>query len=222
MSPKVEVVAKSLVELGLGVQVRTYQAWIGETDCRDPLKACDIIFCCTDDHTGRLMLNRFAYYYATPVFDMGLAIEVSQEEKPNFQALDGRVTVLAPVPGHSCLLCREVINPVAARDEALKRSNPDEYERRKAEAYVIGEGNPSPAVVLFTTEVAIMAMQELVHRLQGFRGEDGAAAHRVRKFQLMTDRKPAAIPNPNCPVCGTVGVQWWGRGDVVPFLNLVE
>ncbi|BAY63625.1 hypothetical protein NIES22_37130 [Calothrix brevissima NIES-22] len=222
MSPKVEVVAKSLMELGLGVQVRTYQAWIGEADCRDPLKACDVIFCCTDDHTGRLMLNRFAYYYATPVFDMGLAIEVSQRETPNFQALDGRVTVLAPAPGHTCLLCREVINPVAARDEALKRSNPDEYERRKAEAYVIGEGNPSPAVVLFTTEVAIMAMQELVHRLQGFRGEDGAAAHRVRKFHLTTDRKPAAIPNPNCPVCGTAGAQWWGRGDVMAFLNLVE
>jgi molybdopterin/thiamine biosynthesis adenylyltransferase len=162
------------------------------------------------------------YYYATPVFDMGLAIEVSQEETPNFQALDGRVTVLAAAPGHTCLLCREVINPIAARDEALKRSNPDEYERRKAEAYVIGEGNPSPAVVLFTTEVAIMAMQEVVHRLQGFRGEDGAAAHRVRKFHLMTDRKPAATPNPNCPVCGTVGFQWWGRGDVMPFLNLVE
>ncbi|MEH2266651.1 hypothetical protein [Nostoc sp.] len=104
----------------------------------------------------------------------------------------------------------------------MKRSNPDEYERRKAEAYVIGEGNPSPAVVLFTTEVAIMAMQELVHRLQGFRGEDGAAAHRVRKFHLTTDRKPAAILNSNCPVCGTVGSQSWGRGDVIPFLNLVE
>ncbi len=110
--PKVEVVKRSLTELGLGVEVKAYQAWVGEASCRDALKALDVLFCCTDDHAGRLMLNRFAYYYATPVFDMGLAIEVSQGETPNFQALDGRVTVLAPAPGHACLLCREVINPV--------------------------------------------------------------------------------------------------------------
>jgi hypothetical protein len=108
--------------------------------------------------------------------------------------------------------------------ESIKSSNASYvgkfcYQRLQA---LVAINNPSPAVVLFTTEVAIMAIQELVHRLQGFRGEDGAAAHRVRKFHLTTDRKPAAIPNSNCPVCGTVGVQWWGRGDVMPFLNLVE
>ncbi|MDJ0799088.1 MAG: ThiF family adenylyltransferase [Calothrix sp. MO_167.B12] len=219
--PKVEVIKRVLTELGLGIEVRTYQSWVGETECRQALKACDILFCCTDDHTGRLMLNRFAYYYATPIFDMGLAVEISHKETAEIKALDGRITVLVPAPGHACLLCREVINPVIARDETLKRSNPTEYERQKAEAYVIGEGNPSPAVVLFTTEVAIMAMEELVHRLQGFRGEDGMAAHRVRKFHLTTDRKPAAIYNLNCPVCGNTGAEWWGRGDVIPFLNVV-
>lgn len=216
--PKVENIARSLIELGLGVQVRPYQAWIGEPECRDALKACDVIFGCTDDHAGRLRLNRFAYYYATPVFDMGLAIEVSQGEPPEIQALDGRVTVLAP--GHTCLLCRGIINPVVAREESLKRNNADEYERQKAEAYVLGEGNPSPAVVLFTTDVAIMAVEELTHRLQGFRGEGGAVAQRVRKFHLMTDRRQAGNPDPYCPVCGSA--QCWGRGDIVPFLDQVE
>lgn len=218
--PKVEVVARSLTELGLGVKVKTYQTWIVETECRDALKSCDVIFGCTDDHMGRLLLNRFAYYYATPVFDMGLAIEVSQAEPPEIKALDGRVTVLAPAAKHTCLLCRGVINPIMARDEALKRNNPSEYQRRKLEAYVLGEENPSPSVALFTTGVAIMAIEELVHRLQGFRGDAGAVAQRVRKFHLMTDRRPGANPNPNCPVCGTH--EYWGRGDVVPFLNLVE
>lgn len=216
--PKVEVIARSLTELELGVQVKPYQAWVGDPECRDALKACDIIFGCTDDHAGRLLLNRFAYYYITPVFDMGLAIEVSLANPPKIQALDGRVTVLAS--GHTCLLCRGIINPALALDEALKRSNPEEYERRKAEAYVLGEGNPSPAVVLFTTDVAIMAIEELIHRLQGFRGENGAVAQRVRKFHLMTDRRQAADPDPYCPVCGSA--ECWGRGDVIPFLNQVE
>lgn len=220
--PKVDIVKRALTELGLGVEVRAYQAWVGEAECRDALKACDVLFCCTDDHAGRLLLNRFAYYYAIPVIDMGLAIEVSHEETIEIKALDGRVTVLAPAPKHECLLCREIINPVIARDEALRRNNPLEYERRKAEAYVVGEANPSPAVVLFTTEVAIMAMEELVHRLQGFRGKDGSTAHRVRKFHLSMDRQPAATSNSACPVCGMVGAQSWGRGDVVPFLGVVE
>jgi molybdopterin/thiamine biosynthesis adenylyltransferase len=216
--PKVLAVARWLSELGLGVQVKSYQSWIADRDCRDALKSCDIIFGCTDDHAGRLLLNRFAYYYLAPVFDVGLAIEVSPTEPPEIKALDGRVTVLAP--SHTCLLCREVINPVVARDEALKRNAPAEYERRKAEAYVLGEGNPSPAVVLFTTDVAIMAIEELVHRLQGFRGENGATAQRVRKFHLMTDRKQAADSKSHCPICGTTDC--WGKGDIVPFLDLVE
>ncbi|MEG4584728.1 ThiF family adenylyltransferase [Microcoleus sp. MOSTC5] len=216
--PKVLAVARSLSELGLGVQVKSYQSWIGDRDCRDALKSCDIVFGCTDDHAGRLLLNRFAYYYLTPVFDGGLAIEVSPTEPPEIKALDGRVTAL--IPNHTCLLCREVINSVAARDEALKRNHPVEYERRKAEAYVLGEGNPSPAVVLFTTGVAIMAIEELVHRLQGFRGENGAIAQRVRKFHLMTDRKQAADSKSHCPICGTADC--WGKGDIVPFLDLVE
>ena len=215
---KVVAVARSLSELGLGVQVKSYQSWIADRDCREALKSCDIIFGCTDDHAGRLLLNRFAYYYLAPVFDVGLAIEVSPTEPPEIKALDGRVTVLAP--SHTCLLCREVINPVVARDEALKRNAPAEYERRKAEAYVLGEGNPSPAVVLFTTDVAIMAIEELVHRLQGFRGENGATAQRVRKFHLMTDRKQAADSKSHCPICGTTDC--WGKGDIVPFLDLVE
>jgi molybdopterin/thiamine biosynthesis adenylyltransferase len=215
--PKVDAVGRSLTALGLGIDVKTYQSWIGEPECRDALKSCDVIFSCTDDHSGRLLLNRFAYYYLTPVFDMGLAIEVSSSDPPEIQALDGRVTTL--LPGSTCLLCREVINPVIARDEALKREQPDEYERRKAEAYVIGEGNPSPAVVLFTTDVAIMALEELVHRIQGFRGEDGATANRVRKYHLLTDYKPGVRANEHCPVCSTG--ECWGRGDVEPFLDQV-
>ncbi|MFP5274975.1 ThiF family adenylyltransferase [Coleofasciculus sp.] len=214
---KVEVVGRSLTMLGIGVEVKSYQAWIGDPVCRDVLKSCDVVFSCTDDHAGRLLLNRFAYYYLTPVFDMGLAIEVSSSEPPKIQALDGRVTTL--LPGCTCLLCREVINPVIARDETLKRDQPDEYERRKAEAYVFGEGNPSPAVVLFTTDVAIMALEEMVHRFQGFRGEEGAMPQKVRKYHLQTDRQPGVRANEYCPVCSTNGS--WGRGDVEPFLDQV-
>lgn len=218
MRPKVEVVAHAISELGLGVRTVPIEAWVADPGCRDPLRSCDVIFGCTDDHEGRLFLNRFAYYYLTPVIDIGLAIDVGDEQPPSIKALDGRVTVLGPQ--HTCLLCRNVINPEIARAETMLRSDPEEYEQRKAEAYVIGEGNPNPAVVTFTTELACMAANELIHRLQGFRGPDGAAANRVRKFHLNEDRRPGHKPGPTCPVCGNEKI--WGQGDTEPFLGRID
>lgn len=218
MLSKVEVVAREITELGLGLRVVPVNAWIGDSVCRDALKSCDVLFGCTDDHDGRMFLNRFAYYYLTPVIDIGLAIDVGDENVPEIRALDGRVTVIGP--GHTCLLCREVINPAIARDQALKRKNPTEYERRKAEAYVLGEGNPNPAVVTFTTELACMGVNELIHRLQGFRGPEGHAPNRVRKFHQNEDRRPNRPPKPNCTLCASNAV--WGAGDVEPFMDRVN
>ena len=218
MRPKVEVVARAITELGLGVRAAPINAWVGDPACSDALKCCDVIFGCTDDHDGRAFINRFAYYYLTPVIDIGLAIDVSDATVPEINALDGRVTVL--MPEHTCLMCREVIDPKVAADQALKRKNPAEYERRKAEAYVFGEGNPSPAVVTFTTELACMGVNELIHRLQGFRGRDGHAQNRVRKFHLNEDRRPGRAPKDYCQVCGTS--ENWGLGDVEPFMGRVD
>lgn len=218
MRPKVEVVAHTIAEMGLGVRAVPIEAWVGDPACRDALRACDLIFGCTDDHEGRLFLNRFAYYYLTPVIDIGLAIDVGDEEPPSIKALDGRVTVIGA--GHTCLLCRDVIDPEIARAETMKRADPDEYEKRKAESYVVGEGNPSPAVVTFTTELACMAVNEMIHPLQGFRGPDGSAPNRVRKFHLNEDRRPGHKPRAGCRVCGSDRL--WGKGDTDPFLGRID
>jgi len=217
MRPKVEVVAASITAMGLGVRVVPVEAWVGDPQCRDALRACDVIFGCTDDHDGRLFLNRFAYYYLTPVIDIGLAIDVGDGDPPMLRALDGRVTILTPP--QPCLMCRRVVSAEAARGEAMKRDDPETYEKRKAESYVAGEGNPAPAVVTFTTELACMAVNEMIQRLQGFRDPDGSAPHRVRKFHLGEDRRPRHDPLPACPVCAAEDI--WGRGDVDPFLGRV-
>jgi molybdopterin/thiamine biosynthesis adenylyltransferase len=216
MRPKVDVLARAITELGLGVRVVPLEAWVGDPSCRDALRSADVIFGCTDDHEGRLFLNRLAYFYLAPVIDVGLAIDAGDDGK-ELKALDGRVTVIAP--GHACLLCRGAITPAVASAEALRRADPVEFERRKREAYVAGEGNPSPAVVTFTTEAACMAVNEMLHRLQGFRGNHGSAANRVRKFHLGEDRRPGHKPGERCPICANDA--YWGRGDMDPFLDRV-
>ncbi|MBP2490929.1 molybdopterin/thiamine biosynthesis adenylyltransferase [Rhizobium leguminosarum] len=211
---KVDVARREIERMGLGTRVETYDAWIGSPECRDALKSMDVIFGCTDDHDGRLLLNRLAYYYLIPVVDVGLALRVTTRFGISCLEADGRVTVLEP--GSSCLVCRRVVDAGVAAEEALRRSNPEEYERRKSEAYVRGEGSPSPAVIPFTTSVATMAVEELIQRLNQFRGEDGAIANRVRKFNLVEDFRPGAKKEP-CRICGSERIH--GLGDVQPFLG---
>jgi molybdopterin/thiamine biosynthesis adenylyltransferase len=214
MRPKVEVVARAITELGLGVKVATKEAWVGDPGCRDGLRACDVIFGCTDDNDGRLFLNRLALFYLIPTFDLGLHIKPGDDPLVGFLALDGRVTLIAP--GKPCLACRGVVSPALAAEEAMKRERPEQYEQRKAEAYVIGAGIPNPAVVTFTTEVATVAVNELLARIHAYRGEQ-ATANIVRQFHRMTDFRPGAKPIAGCRLCDRDS--YWGRGDMDQFLG---
>lgn len=211
---KVDVAKREIERMGLNTEIVTFDSWIGSDGCREALKSMDLIFGCTDDHDGRLLLNRLAYYYLIPVIDIGLALRVSERHGVSCLEADGRVTVLEP--GSACLICRRIVNASIAAEEAMRRNDPEEYERRKAEAYVRGEGNPSPAVISFTTSVATMAVEELIQRVNQFRGQDGAIANRVRKFNLVEDFRPGAKKEP-CRICGSNRIH--GVGDVQPFLG---
>ena len=104
MRSKVEVVAREIAEMSIGVRAVPLRGWINDPAARDALKACDVIFGCTDDHDGRLLLNRLAYFYLIPVIDMGLAIDPAPDGN-GLRDLSGRVTVLTP--GAPCLVSRD-------------------------------------------------------------------------------------------------------------------
>lgn len=167
---------------------------------------------------GHTTLNRikdgvgFAYYYAVPVFDMGLVIEPARDGT-GIAHLVGRVTVL--YPGTTCLVCRDVTDPEEAREELMKRQYPGKYARLKAEGYVRGAGNPRPAVVTFTTGTAVIAVNECLDRLTGYRNEP--RDHRIHDFLDESDLVLAPSSNPNCKFCGTQ--QHAGNGDARTFLE---
>lgn len=212
---KVDAIAREIEISGTGVEVATFKGWVGEPHVRDSLKSCDVLFGCTDDHDGRLFLNRFAYFYGIPVIDMGVRIAPATKDHPYEMA--NRVTTV--IPEHACLLCRGLVNPLKARDEALKRTDPDEYDRRKAEAYVTGGGDPAPAVVTFTTETACMAVNELLQGLTAFRGIGGMKSERQRRFETATERSNTCLPRSECELCAQEN--YWGKADVTPFLYRV-
>ena len=212
--PKVDVVRDAIKQMGLGTQTAVFQGWVGDAAARDLLKSCDVVFGCTDDHDGRLLLNRLAYFYLIPVFDMGIGIDAVDGR---ISHADSRVTVIGP--GARCLLCRGVVNPALAREDALARSAPAEYVRRRAEgeAYIRGGGLPNPAVVTMTTGVACLAVDELIQRLTCYR-RTGPTDHRVIKHHLEQDSRPGPRQQP-CTICRDRS--YWGLGDTVPFLDRV-
>jgi molybdopterin/thiamine biosynthesis adenylyltransferase/proteasome lid subunit RPN8/RPN11 len=211
---KVDNIARMATETDLGPKVATLQSWASSQDSRDALKSCDVVFGATDDHSGRIFLNRLAHFYGIPLIDLGLRMKRHEDGHVD---VFGRVTTF--VEGHRCLMCYGVMDTQKAADEALERDDPDSFHKLKEEAYVLGGGDPSPAVVTFTTEVACMAVNELVAALTSFQGPHGMTPHRVRRFHAQDDRFPIPSLNPDCPVCGqTDGL---GRADVEPFLGVV-
>lgn len=212
-SSKLKVHGRTAAEAGLMRGFVGIDGWAGEEHTHDALKSCDVIFSCTDDHAGRLFLNRFARFYSIPVIDVGLAMQ--RRDDDGFD-LFARVSTL--VAGHGCLLCGSYIDPRRAREENLKRADPEEFQRRKEEAYVLGERDPAPAVVTFTTEAAGMAVNELLSGITGFRS-GGMVPTRIRRFHVGDERVLETPSNDGCPACSSK--RTLGRADMTPFLDMV-
>ena len=211
---KAEIHQRMVQETDIGMKLVTVDAFVGDTGTVEALKACDVVFSCTDDHAGRLILNRFSRFYGIPVIDVGLAM---QRRPDSGFDLFARVSTL--VDGHPCLLCGGNIDPRRAHEEALKRRDPVGYEALKQEAYVLGEGDPAPAVAAFTTEAGCMAISELLAALTGFHGQSGMHATRIRRFHASDDRFPGVASIPGCPACDDLNTL--GRADVEPCLDMV-
>ena len=155
---KVNVIATHLHKIAPEVQVKTTQAKITKQSIAKQLVDADVVFGCTDDNAGRLVLSRIASYFLTPVIDCGVLL--SSAHSGQLIGIDGRVTVLAP--GAACLVCRNRIDLQQAGAEVMAS---DEYHQLRHEGYAPALHDPQPAVVTFTTQVASASVSELLERL---------------------------------------------------------
>ena len=215
-APKVEILKREIEAMGVECHVIASRSWVKSPEVRDALRAADFLFGCTDDNSGRIFINRVAYFYGIPVVDVGLRMVAPTET--HSADLNGRVTTV--LPGRPCLVCSGVVNAVRANEEDLARTRPEEFQRRKDEAYVIGGGDPAPAVVTFTTEMATVAVDEMIAALTGFHGMEGMIPNRVRRWHARDDRFIAHTRRDGCPICNSETS--CGAGDVVPFLDMVS
>jgi molybdopterin/thiamine biosynthesis adenylyltransferase len=159
--PKVDILAQHLSSIAPDLQASRVTSTITVESSARNLISCDVVFGCTDDNAGRLVLSRFSSYFLTPVIDCGVLL--SSDATGLLTGIDGRVTVLSP--GDACLTCRDRIDLRRAAAEML---TPAERIRLEHEGYAPALGRTEPAVVAYTTLVAAMAVAELLERLVGY------------------------------------------------------
>ena len=155
---KVELSAAHISRIAPDACVVTSQSKITQERTARMLIDADVVFGCTDDNAGRLVLSRLASYLLTPVIDCGVLL--SSDDRGKLVGIDGRVTLLAP--DAACLVCRNRIDLQRAAAETLP---PEEHLRLANEGYAPALAGVEPAVVAFTTQVAATAVADLLERL---------------------------------------------------------
>jgi molybdopterin/thiamine biosynthesis adenylyltransferase len=206
--PKVTIAEANARRIGLGTRVTPVPMRVTDRRALRLLRGCDVVFGCTDDHAGRAILSRFAFWYLVPVIDLGLLIS---SRGGTISGIDGRITTI--LPGAPCMLCRGAIDPARMRFEALQ---PEERARLAAEGYAPELGDPDPAVVVHTTMVATFAVNELLERLIGFGGAEPPSELliRVHEREISRNRRVSR------PGCFCADPDRWALGDDDPALGL--
>jgi molybdopterin/thiamine biosynthesis adenylyltransferase len=207
---KVDIAAKNLKRISPDIETNTSQSTCNVAATAKQLAGCDVVFGCTDDNAGRLVLSRLPYYMLTPVFDMGVLLSATDDGL--LQGIDGRVTTV--VPGSACLICRNRIDVQRAGAELM---TPEERKRLEHEGYAPHLGRTEPAVVTFTTAVAAAAVSEFLERLVGF-GPSPTPTElllRLHERELSTNAAAPRAQHYCDPASGKLGI-----GMVEPFLDL--
>src|SRR6266496_3730251 len=207
--PKVDVLGAHLTRIDPDVVVERLNGAITQEHVAHSLVPCDVLFGCTDDNAGRLVLSRAATYLMVPVFDCGVLISSGSDGR--LLGVDGRITIM--VPGQGCLICRNRIDLARAATELL---SPTERVQRVDEGYAPALGAIEPAVVTFTTAVAAFAVAELLERLIAYGPEPrpSEVLLRFHEREISTNAAPPREGHYCDPATGKLGL-----GVTKPFLD---
>ena len=208
---KTDILAGHLREIAPDLQCRVIHGLCSSRRVARSLAGVDLIFGCTDDNAGRLVLSRLSSYYLVPVIDTGVLL--SNDAWETLTGIDGRITVLSP--GNACLLCRGRLDLARA---AAEMKTPEERIRLADEGYAPALGEAEPAVVTFTTMAASFAISELLERLIGYGDSPRPSEILVRIHdRAISTNRVSPRPGHYCdPHAGKLG---WG--DTEPFLDQI-
>src|SRR5580704_2625145 len=198
---KVEVAAEAARRVNPQIDVTPILGNVILSNDTRPTLTADFLFCCTDSHGSRAVINQIAYQYVIPTIDLGVRIQV---RAGTVESVTGRVQMLAP--GLPCLVCDELLDPEEVRRDLLSD------EARARDPYIVGAVEPQPAVISLNSTVASLGVTMMLSAVTGL---PVTARHQLILFNKGVVRAAAADPSPECVVCSLRGVL--ARGDTWPM-----
>jgi molybdopterin/thiamine biosynthesis adenylyltransferase len=199
--PKVEVAARYIQAVAVDPSVRVVRADVIQARVARELLDADFIFCCTDSHGSRAVIQQVSYQYMIPCIDMGVTI-IAKEGR--ITHIYGRVQLLAP--GLACLTCSNLLDANEVRQDMMTA-----FERR-ADPYIQGEREPAPAVISLNGTVASLAMTMLLATITGI---PVGARHVLYNAMASNMRAVRAHSKTDCYICSRAGSL--ARGDSWPL-----
>lgn len=207
---KVEVLARAIAKAGLGQELELHPTNLISETAIKAIAGADVVFGCMDGVEGRHWLNRIATFYNLPYFDVGVRLDA--DGNGGIDCIAGAVHYLQP--GHSSLLSRGVYGMGRVEAEEMRRTNPEEYQRRLDEGYLRGVEEDRPAVISVNMYFASMAVNEFLARLHEYRNqansEFAVVQGNLSEVQLFSE--------PEVGECKALK-KFVGRGDCVPLLE---
>jgi molybdopterin/thiamine biosynthesis adenylyltransferase len=196
-SPKVEVAKRLINRIDTRITVESFHGSIPREPVARRLLDCDLVFCCTDSHGSRAVINQMSYQYLIPVIDTGVRIDALGGR---ISSMVGRVQLLSPdLP---CLSCSGLLDPEQIRRDFLTDAE------RKADPYIIGHSEPQPAVVSINGVVASLAVTMFLSVVAGV---PSTGRHLLYLVGESVVRRIGGDPAPNCIVCSSRGA--YARAD---------
>lgn len=161
----------------------------------------DIIFCCTDSHGSRAVLQQISYQYLIPCIDMGNVIAVADGAITH---ITGRVQMLAP--GLSCFTCGGLLNGNEVRRDMMSKAE------RRQDPYLVGAREPAPAVMSLNGTIVSLAVTMFLAAVAGLPSPARHVLYDGLRSRLRTAK---GTPEPECIVCSRSGAL--AKGDSWPI-----
>lgn len=194
---KIEVATRYLKRFDPDAAVQGVVGNIVHGSVAHRLVDADVIFCCTDSHGSRSVIQQVAYQYLIPCLDVGSTIATRDGQ---VTGIFGRVQLLGP--DHSCLWCSELLS-----SEEVRRDMMNDFERQ-ADPYVQGANEPAPSVVSLNGTVVSLAVTMFLGLVTSVPTD---ARHLIYNARTSSLRSVRAAPKEDCFICSRKGV--YARGD---------
>jgi molybdopterin/thiamine biosynthesis adenylyltransferase len=204
---KVDLISKHLKNINPAVHIRSFQDSVVKTAAARSLLDRDVIFCCTDEHWGRSVVNQVSYQYLIPVIDMGVRIDAKEDK---ICGAFGSVHVLKP--DKPCLWCYEFLSADRIRTESLPECERTNLLR---EGYVQDIDSTAPSVISLTTTIAGHAVSAFLQLMTDFMGPAGDIARLNYFIMEGTVSRGNSEIKEKC-ICKKVR----GYGDLMPLSTL--